>query len=51
MVRRLSIGFVAGCKRGGNDAAACKAQYKRCMATGEFKGVKSNTNWTNVCKS
>src|SRR5262245_20912175 len=44
-------GFEARCKRGGNDAAECKAQYKRCMTTGEFKGVKSGTNWTNVCKS
>jgi len=43
--------FETRCKRGGNDAAECKAQYKRCMATGQFKGVKSGTNWTNVCKS
>ena len=44
-------GFEARCKRGGADAGECRAQYKRCLATGEFKGVRSGTNWTNVCKS
>jgi hypothetical protein len=39
------------CKRSGSDAAECTAQYKRCMATGQFKGPRGGTNWTNLCKS
>jgi hypothetical protein len=39
------------CKRSGADAKECAAQYKRCMATGQFKAPKSGNNWTNLCKS
>jgi hypothetical protein len=39
------------CKRFSGLAAECTAAFKKCMKTGTFKGPKSDTTWTNLCKS